>query len=87
MRIFSLVENVLMKLAGIPGLQFLSSYVREFHYRQTNVQQSVSKYKGYVHSARGAAAEVKGACKTEQSSDDEEEEIEEEDDEFETFMQ
>jgi hypothetical protein len=47
----------------------------------------MSTYQGYVQSARGAAAEVKGACVKEEQSDDDEDEVEEEDDDFETFMQ
>jgi hypothetical protein len=90
MKIVSLFESVLTKLAGIPGLQFLSGYVHEYRYRQTAVQQSMSKYQGYVASARGAAEDVRGAVATEEQAteDDNDDDIEEEDeDDFETYMQ
>jgi hypothetical protein len=87
MKLISLVESVMTRMAVVPGFQFLGRYVAEIQHRRTVVKQVATKYGGYVHSARGAAAEVKQAVATEQQPDDDEEEVEEEDDDFETFMQ
>lgn len=100
MRIFSLVENVIAKLGAIPGLQFLGRYVQDFRNRQTVVQQSVSRYQGYVQSARGAAADVKEAAGSKRQTTDDDDEYEEDideeyeedieedaEDDFESYMQ
>jgi hypothetical protein len=87
MNLLSLFENVLVKLSGLPGLQFLGRYVSEYHSRRTQVGQTAARYRSYVQTVRGTASDVKSAtrgAKTEQESDQEEEEVEdynEEDDE------
>jgi hypothetical protein len=90
MNLFSVVENVMVKLSAIPGLRFLGDYVHDFHSRETKIKQVVSGYQGYVSAARDAGGEVANATrgsKKQEAIDDDEEEYDEDVDEDETFMQ
>jgi hypothetical protein len=90
MKLFSLVENVILKLGGLPGLGFLTSYVTDFHGRTTRLKQTRDLYKGYVTSVRDAGGEIAQATrggKAQEAEEDEEDIEEEEEDDFESYMQ
>ena len=92
MKLFSLVENVFLKLSGVPGLGFLSGYVREFHARKTTLHYKADLYRGYVSSVREAGGDVVQAArgsKNEEESDACEECVENnyEDDDDESYLQ
>jgi hypothetical protein len=79
MNLLSLVENVMVKLGGLPGLQFLSRYVSEYQSRRTRASQTVGRHLSYVQTVRGAASDVKTAArgsKNEEEGDLDEEEVE-----------
>jgi hypothetical protein len=90
MKLFSLVESVILKVGGLPGLGFLTSYVTDFHSRKTRIRQRAELYRGYVTSVRDAGGEVAQAARGSkaQEAEEDEEDIEEEDeDDFESYMQ
>jgi hypothetical protein len=92
MKLFSLVENVFLKLSGVPGLGFLSGYVTEFHSRKTRLRQTADLYRGYVASVRDAGGEVVQATrgsKKDEESDADEDEVENnyEEDDDESYLQ
>lgn len=90
MKLFSLVESVILKVGGIPGLGFLSSYVTEVHSRKTRMGQQANLYRGYVTSVRDAGGEVVQAARgsSKEGAEDEEDDIEEEDaDDSESYLQ
>jgi hypothetical protein len=77
MKVFSLVEGVIMKLGMIPGLSFLHGYVTQLHGKHTEFYQTIDDYQGYVRSARDAASDVAGAAR--KSKQDEEIEADDDD--------
>jgi hypothetical protein len=88
MKLVSLVEGIILKLSVIPGLGFLQSYVQELHGRQTQIQQRIGAYRGYVRAARDAGAEVAQVGRGAKDEEPEDEEIEEEyDEDDESYLQ
>jgi hypothetical protein len=92
MNLLSLVENVMVKLSGLPGLAFLGRYVSEYQGRRTRVQQTISRHKSYVQTVRGTAEEVKkaaGGSKKVEEDDPDEEDVENnyEEDDDESYLQ
>ena len=92
MKLFSLVESVILKVGGLPGLGFLSSYVTEFHSRKTRIGYQANLYRGYVTSVRDAGGEVAQAArgsKNKEESDQDEEEVDDiyDEDDDESYMQ
>jgi hypothetical protein len=87
MKFFSLVESVMMKLSGVPGLDFLRRYVQEINSTRGEYVRRYGEYKGYVRSARDAGGEVaqaaRGAKREEPEDDDDY--VEEIDDEEESY--
>ncbi len=86
MKIFSLVEGIMLRLGTLPGLQFLNTYVSELRGRVGGHRQTIGKYQTYMQSIRGVGADVAqaagGSKSAEQSEEDEDyEEVEEDDDE------
>jgi len=91
MKLFSLVEGIMVRLSGLPGLQFLGRYVSEYHGRRTGAQQTISKYQSYVQTVRGTAKDVKTAARGSKNDEegDQEEEVEDnyEEDDDESYLQ
>jgi len=92
MKLFSVVEGIMLRLGTLPGLQFLNTYVTEFRGRVGEQRQTVGKYQSYVQTVRGTAADVSQAArgsKNEDESDQDEEEVEDsyDEDDDESYMQ
>jgi hypothetical protein len=92
MNLLSLVENVMVKLGGLPGLQFLSRYVSEYQRRRTQASQTIGRHRSYVQTVRGTAEDVKkaaGGSKKEEEDDPDEEDVENnyEEDDDESYLQ
>jgi hypothetical protein len=90
MKLFSVIETVMVRLSALPGLGFLSRYVTEYHGHVGKLQHKVSGYQGYVRTVRQAGAdvaEVGRGSKREEPSDDEEQIEEYDDDDDESYMQ
>jgi hypothetical protein len=92
MNLVTIVENVMVKLSGLPGLHFLGRYVSEYHTRRLKVHETAARYKSYVQTVRGAASDVKGSArgsKPEQDIDQDAEEVEEyiEEEDDESYLQ
>jgi hypothetical protein len=92
MNLLSLVENVMLKLGGLPGLQFLGRYVSEYQTRRTMLKGTIIQYKSYVQTVRGTAEDVKkaaGDSKKEEEDDPDEEDVENnyEEDDDESYLQ
>jgi hypothetical protein len=82
----------MVRLSGLPGLQFLGHYVTEYQNRRTVVKQTVSRYQSYVQTVRGTAEDVKKASsdsKKEEEDDPVEEDVENyyEEDDDESYLQ
>jgi hypothetical protein len=90
MNIFSVAEQVIQRLSGLPGLGFLHRYRMEIGSRHLSVKGRVDRYKGYVSSVRGAGAEVAQAArgsKAEEVDDDSNVVDEYDEDDDESYMQ
>jgi hypothetical protein len=87
MKLLHVVENVMMKLSGIPGLDFLRRYVHDYQSFRSEQFRKVDEYKGYVRAARDAGKDVAQAARGEKREEpvDDDEYVEEEDDDLESY--
>jgi hypothetical protein len=55
----SFLENLALKLSGIPGLGFLDRYLTNIRAAKTSLHQKVAGYQAYASAATGAVQDVK----------------------------
>jgi hypothetical protein len=60
MKLFQMVEGLMLRLSAIPGLQYLRTIVDERRSASTRRKQTIGKYRGYVDTLRAASNDVKG---------------------------
>lgn len=58
MKLFHVIEGIMVRLGELPGLSFLATFVSEHQEEALRRKNTFVKYKSYVQSLRGAAEEA-----------------------------